>query len=56
MNKNIYIILLLILLFIIVYKYYNLYIYTLNIDNNLIQLNNIIFPFNFLFNKLNKKK
>ena len=52
MNKNILIYILLFIVFILSYKYYKLYNYTIKLDsNNKDEFNNVIFPFNFLFNK-----
>ena len=53
MNKNILIYILLFIVFILSYKYYKLYNYTLKLDNNTNKddFNTVIFPFNYLFNK-----
>ncbi len=54
MNKNIIIYILLFVIFILSYKYYKLYIYTLKFENEQDNITDIIYPFNFLFNKKNK--
>ena len=51
MNKNILIYILLFIIFLLSYKYYKLYNYTIKLDNNKDEFNNVIFPFNFLLNK-----